>query len=313
MSWLAAVGSAHFLLPVETHAEHALHILLAGLFLVPIFHAAAADWTRGGLLAAGATSVLYGAHLLWSWRGSPLANLDQLAMIGVYVVAGFAAGRLFAQAGIWHWQRDEVARRGRLSEQLQGLAALIAALEARSPAAAAHSRSVAEWSRELGRELGLEEPRLELLRLAGLTHDVGKIGLPDTILNGTATLSPEERAAARRHVGVTRDLLARVTGAEEIARIVSSHHENLDGTGYPDRLQREEIPLEARILRVADVFSALTEERSYRHAAGASAALAELAGKTGVQFDPAVLAALERVLARHAGEPRAHQPRPAQH
>src|SRR5699024_5108573 len=96
--WIAVLGVAHFALGTRTHAVHGLHIFLAGLFLVPVLIAAGAFGTRGGLLAALASGSVYLAHLLWSWRDSPLANADQFGMIGVYFVVALAAGRLVAIA-----------------------------------------------------------------------------------------------------------------------------------------------------------------------------------------------------------------------
>ena len=109
--WIAVLGITHFVLGIHTHAMHGLHILLAGLLLVPILIAARVFAVRGGLLAALAAGVIYAAHLLWSWRDSPLANADQYGMIGVYFVVAIAAGRLVAVANWRKAQRDEVIRR----------------------------------------------------------------------------------------------------------------------------------------------------------------------------------------------------------
>lgn len=109
--WTAIIALAHFLLGTRTHAVHGLHILLAGMFLVPVLIGATAFGLRGGLLTATIAGALYVAHILWSWRGSPLSNADQYAMIGVYFIVGFAAGRLVSVANLRKWQRDEVIRR----------------------------------------------------------------------------------------------------------------------------------------------------------------------------------------------------------
>ncbi len=109
--WTTAVALAHFLLGTRTHAVHGLHIILGGLFLVPILIGASAFGTRGGVAIALAATVLFAAHLVWSWRGSPLGNADQYAMIGVYFIVGLAAGRLVGIANARKWQREEVIRR----------------------------------------------------------------------------------------------------------------------------------------------------------------------------------------------------------
>lgn len=114
--WAAVIAAAHFALGTRTHAIHGLHILLAGLFMIPILKSAVAFERRGGLIAAAAVSVLYLGHILWSWRASPMANADQYAMIGVYFVVGISAGHLVKTANFRKWQRDEVIRRSQPAE-----------------------------------------------------------------------------------------------------------------------------------------------------------------------------------------------------
>ncbi|MGD9689718.1 MAG: hypothetical protein AB7K52_06065 [Phycisphaerales bacterium] len=115
--WGIVLTVSHFALGTQTHAVHGLHILLAGLFLVPVILAAAAMERRGGLIAAAAVSLAYVAHLLWSWRGSALANADQFAWPLVYVVVGLTSGHLVHTANFRKWQRDEVIRRAYEEEQ----------------------------------------------------------------------------------------------------------------------------------------------------------------------------------------------------
>lgn len=111
VAWIAVLGVTHFALGTRTHAVHGLHVLLAGLFLIPVLTATTALGTRGGLLAAFAAGLVYTAHLLWSWRDSPMANADQYGMVGVYFEVAIAAGRLVAIADWRKQQRDEVIRR----------------------------------------------------------------------------------------------------------------------------------------------------------------------------------------------------------
>lgn len=109
--WAAVIAVVHFALGTRTHSVHGLHILLAGMFMVPVLKAAVAFEARGGVVAAAAVGALYLGHVLWSWRDSPLANADQYAMIGVYFVVGISAGHLVKTANFRKWQRDEVIRR----------------------------------------------------------------------------------------------------------------------------------------------------------------------------------------------------------
>lgn len=115
--WSLLIAAAHFALGTRTHSYHGLHILLAGLFMVPVLKAAVAFETRGGLIAAASVSALYLGHILWSWQNSPLSNADQYAMIGVYFIVGVVAGRLVSVANFRMWQRDEVIRRSFAAER----------------------------------------------------------------------------------------------------------------------------------------------------------------------------------------------------
>ncbi len=114
--WAALIAAVHFALGTRTHSFHGLHILLGGLFMVPVLKAAVAFEVRGGVIAAAAVGTLYLGHILWSWRDSLLANADQYAMIGVFFVVGISAGHLVKTANFRKWQRDEVIRRSRPTE-----------------------------------------------------------------------------------------------------------------------------------------------------------------------------------------------------
>ena len=146
------------------------------------------------------------------------------------------------------------------------------------------------------------------MRLAGLLHDVGKIGVPDAILNKPAGLTDEEYAVMKRHSLLGCDIV-RAADMPVEASWVRHHHERFDGRGYPDGLAGTDIPLESRIILVADAFEAMTSDRLYRKAPGEEVAVAELRKHAGTQFDPEVVAALCRVLDR--GELSAAAPAPA--
>jgi HD-GYP domain-containing protein (c-di-GMP phosphodiesterase class II) len=139
------------------------------------------------------------------------------------------------------------------------------------------------------------------MRLAGLLHDVGKIGVPDAILNKPAKLTDDEYAVMKRHSLLGCDIVCAADMPVE-ARWVRHHHERFDGRGYPDGLAGEDIPLESRIILVADAYEAMTSDRPYRKAPGEAVAVAELRTHAGTQFDPAVVAALCRVLDRAEAE-----------
>jgi diguanylate cyclase (GGDEF)-like protein/putative nucleotidyltransferase with HDIG domain len=183
---------------------------------------------------------------------------------------------------------------------IQTLASALArAVDAKDAYTRSHCQTVSQLSALIAAELGLEGERLASMRLAGLLHDVGKIGVPDAILNKPAALTDEEFAVMRQHSVLGFEI---VESAElpEIARWVRHHHERIDGRGYPDGLAGEDIPLESRIILVADSFEAMTSDRPYRRAPGREFAVAELRRNAGTQFDPEVVDALCRVLQRSA-------------
>lgn len=177
---------------------------------------------------------------------------------------------------------------------LNAITALANALEAKDIYSSGHSQRVAETSVAIARELGLPQDGIEKIRLAGLIHDIGKIGVRESVLNKQGILSDEEFRHVKCHCKIGEHILAPVMGDEEILKVVRHHHERYDGTGYPDRLSGEQIPVGARILAVSDTFDAMTSERPYRPAMSAEAACAEIKRCEGTQFDPEVADAFLR-------------------
>ena len=171
-------------------------------------------------------------------------------------------------------------------------AALVRAVDLRDGYTGRHSESVAGLARRVGRRLGMQGAELWLLELTAWLHDIGKIGVPDAILQKPGPLDELECERMRRHAGLGADLLAGVPGLEAVAPLVRSHHERWDGRGYPDRLGGAEIPLASRVVSACDALHAMTAERPYRGALDLDAALGELLAESGSQFDPEVVAAV---------------------
>jgi diguanylate cyclase (GGDEF)-like protein len=185
--------------------------------------------------------------------------------------------------------------------------ALALAVDAKDSYTQSHSQTVSNLCAVIGGELGLDGERLKRLRLAGLLHDVGKIGIPDAILKKPSKLDPAEYAQMKTH-SVLGEGIVLAAEMPERARWVRHHHERIDGAGYPDGLAGSEIPLESRIIHVADAFEAMTADRPYRKAPGVRFAVEQLRSQAGTQFDRDVVNALMRVL----GERPADGPPPAQ-
>jgi len=159
----------------------------------------------------------------------------------------------------------------------------------------AHSADVAALCVEVGRALGLDGERVADLRIAGQLHDIGKVAVPDAILQKPGPLDEDERRLVQMHP-VTGAELVRAWGLERPARFVFEHHEHVDGSGYPTGLVGSKISLEARILHTVDAFAAMTRDRPYRAAMGVEEALAELRRFSGTQFDAETVAAVEAVV-----------------
>ncbi len=191
----------------------------------------------------------------------------------------------------------EPGGRGVDETHLATLLSLAEALDLRDTGTAAHSRTVGRYCGLIAKELELASERIKRIEVAGVLHDIGKIGLPDAILQKPGRLGRNELAEIRTHPEIGAQVLSG-RGLEDLRGWVLAHHERPDGKGYPAGLGDAEIPLEAKILAVADAFEAMTADRVYREGMGTKAARAELLRCAGTQFDPRVVAAFMAVLDR---------------
>lgn len=179
---------------------------------------------------------------------------------------------------------------------IQTVHAVSAVAAQRDRYTARHQHRTATLSLSIGRQLGLDAGQLEGLYLGALVHDVGKVAIPSELLNKPARLTPEEYALIKTHVQAGCDILQNVAFPWPIDAIIAQHHERLDGSGYPNGLTANAIVLEARIVAVADVFQAMSDDRPYRPAPGRDAALQELDRGAGVTFDAEIIRGLRAVL-----------------
>ena len=172
---------------------------------------------------------------------------------------------------------------------LGAVKALAEALEAKDPYTHGHSRRVTEIAVMMARELGLPTEEQDRIRLAGLVHDIGKIGVPEEILHKPGKLTDEEFASIREHPSVGVRILRPIIRDQEVLAIVRHHHERFEGGGYPDGIAGEEIPMGSRLMAVADAFDAMTSIRPYRLPLKSEEARLQLRGNSGTQFDPEVV------------------------
>lgn len=211
------------------------------------------------------------------------------------------------QAQTQVWLRQEIVQRGaelrRERSNLERISvatleALVNALEAKDPYLRGHSARVADLSATVAGEMGLGDELVELVRTAGRLHDIGKIGVRDEVINKKGPLTDEEFEHVKAHVSIGAQILAPLTHLREVVAYVRSHHERADGTGYPDGLPANAIPVGARIIGAAEVYDALTTARPYQEKMPPDEAVARMRDLVGTVLDPDVHRALEAVVGR---------------
>jgi len=186
--------------------------------------------------------------------------------------------------------------------------ALVVATEAKDHYTAGHMQRVAELAVRVGKRMGLQAEDLRVLAQAGVIHDVGKIEVPDAVLNKPTRLEPHERDLIEQHPA-NGERIGRTLGMHRLElEVIRHHHERWDGTGYPDKLAGDDIPLLARIMAVADVYDAVTSARAYREAWSHDDALALLRRGSGTAFDPRVAEAALRLLSDAPAAARVEHP-----
>ena len=248
---------------------------------------ASLSWHHGAALRSVLTLFVYAYHTY------------SLELVLVFFVPTLAAQRLLH---LYRQEKEATNRLGTANDRLRRASlsfatALVATLDARDQYTAGHSAAVAIYARDIAQRMGLAEEQQELVHLCGLVHDIGKIGLPAGLLEKPGPLTLEERRQMEQHSEIGERILRNVDDYSEIADIVRSHHERIDGMGYPDGIHDDEIPLLARIIGVADAYDAMTSDRPYREALPSRVARMRLAQAVGTQFDTAVVAAFEAILA----------------
>lgn len=256
---------------------------------LPILIAAYAYRWRGALAVSAAVAVVLGPLAAWLALPGGTEQLEawliRAAMFGAVAVI---TGVLFDHARQamlgWRTAAIEVAQRER-----DGMVALARGAEAKDTDTGDHIVRVQLLSEELAQATGLDPAAAADIGWSAMLHDVGKLHVPDRILLKPGPLNPEEWDVMRMHPIYGEQILREGAGFEMARRIARWHHENIDGSGYPDGLKGERIPLEARIVRIADAFDAMTSVRPYKPARSAEWALAELERHAGTQFDPEIV------------------------
>ena len=221
----------------------------------------------------------------------------------VLLVRG-AAARLSRQNDDLEERSRELAESTRLVEEslLETIETLNAAVEARDPYTAGHSQRVRRVALAIGRELQLPVKQIGSLGTAALFHDVGKIGIPDSILTKAGPLQPAEAAVMREHVTRGAEIASKVSSFLDAVPAIRHHHERWDGLGYPDGLHGDQIPLEAAIIGLADAWDAMTTDRPYAHGLSLNEAMLQIRSGRGKQFSPVVVDAFWQVARRRPAD-----------
>lgn len=217
----------------------------------------------------------------------------------LFLVPAVAAQRLYAMYQEQRRLAEDLSTANATLERanLSFAAALVATLDARDRYTAGHSAAVAVYARDIAARMGLSDADQQRAHVAGLVHDIGKIGLPVGLLEKEGPLTLEERRVMQTHSEIGERILAKVDDYAEIAEIVRHHHERVDGNGYPDGIAGDNVPLISRVIAVADAYNAMTSDRPYREAMPSRVARMRLAQAVGSQFDTTVVAAFEAILA----------------
>ena len=244
-------------------------------------------------MATDADELIYRADMAMYWAKSTgknrVGNWDGLI------------GRRTEETGVPDFLTD---RPGRTPDTV---AAFVAALSAKDAITRDHIERCSWYAAELAEELGLDEDQRSVVRLAALLHDIGKLAVPHELLNKEGPLNEDEWDQMKQHPTLARFMLSEVGPAAEALPAIVHHHEHYDGSGYPDGLQGEDIPIASRILLVTDAFDAMTTDRPYRRAMTIDAAVAELRSKSGKQFDPAITDAFLKMLDKNGAHPLQEQ------
>ena len=243
----------------------------------------------------------------------PLVTLESEVLGALYIdctskIEAFSKIDLMIFAAVAHQAAISVER-VKLFDDLEKLFigsihTLTASIEAKDEYTCGHSERVTCYAILIAEELGLDQNTRDLVEFAGIMHDVGKIGIPESVLCSTGKLTEEQYKLMQMHPVKGADIIlkmpeiAKFASVTEVARAVRHHHERYDGTGYPDGLAGDEIPLVSKILSVADIFDAVTSDRSYRKGRNAKVAMKILSACSGIQVDPQIFAAFERVYAK---------------
>lgn len=279
------VSALHFTLGAKSDENIVLHMLFQKLYFLPILLGAVWYRFRGGLFTALLSSALYLFHLWFIWPRTQMDMVGHLGEIISFLLLGGVAGLLVVLECRANDRSVRNEKRGEREKVKAVIVSLSESLAARDPQTREHSRRVSKLAAEFASHLGMPTPQVKAIQIAGLLHDIGKIGIPDDILLKSDTLSGEERNRIMEHPLIGEKILSSI-GFDGIVEIMATHHENIDGSGYPRGLAGESIPKAGRILAIADTYDALCSQRPYKPPIAEHQIREIMNGMAGNKLDP---------------------------
>ncbi|WJQ81096.1 HD-GYP domain-containing protein [Brevibacillus brevis] len=271
-----------------------INIVLCGLGISYFFKT---NWFTTVQKMAKGTTLTYLLLMVMAGMGSRLFETYGLftlvPMMAAFITISF----------VFHQYYDSMNKLQQKVEEVKTfnhkfLTAMAASIDARDRYTSGHSQRVAYWGREIAKDIGLSATQVEEIYVGGLLHDIGKIGIEDEILNKKGKLTPEEYDKIKQHTVIGYEIILQAGMFNELLPAIRSHHERIDGRGYPDGLAGDEIPLMARILAISDAFDAMVADRPYRKGLPVEEALQEIKRGSGTQFDPILAEHFIRIVQR---------------
>ncbi len=286
---IVLVSILHFMTRTSDQGLHVWHIFFRKLYFIPILAGAVWFLLPGAIITAIAVIGVYALHLLFDWSQFQMERMNQIGEMASFLLFSVVAGVLVTLERRAETKAERVRRYAEREKIATVVASLSETLGARDPDTLAHSQRVAGLAARFARFLKLAEEEVQDLYLAGLLHDIGKIGIRDDVLLKPEVLTAEERQQIMEHPRIAEKILKPV-GFPAVSRYVAVHHENWDGTGYPEGLQGAAIPLAGRILAIADTFDALRSDRPYHQGLNPDRQVRKImAGMAGSKLDAELL------------------------